>query len=218
MSDTYEKTKKTRVRRAQQRGTYDRKTVHEIIDAALLCHVGYVIDGQPYVTPTIQWRQGTRLYWHGSSASQALRAQKTGIPVCVTISHLDGLVLARSGFHHSVNYRSVMAFGTAEAVEGRAAKEKHLDIFMERIAAGRKDEVRPNLEKEIKGTTVLGMDLNEVVAKVRSGPPVDDEEDYDLDVWAGVLPIQQTLGAPIPDPRLKKGIRAPRYLKTFKIG
>ena len=218
MSDTYEKTKKTRVRRAQQRGTYDRKTVHEIIDAALLCHVGYVIDGQPYVTPTCHWREGERLYWHGSSASQALRAQKTGIPVCVTISHLDGLVLARSGFHHSVNYRSVMAFGTAEAVEGRAAKERHLDIFMERIAPGRKDEVRPNLEKEIKGTTVLGMDLDEVVAKVRTGAPVDDEEDYDLDVWAGVLPIQQTLGAPIPDPRLKKGIRKPKYLKTFKIG
>lgn len=218
MSDSYTKTPKTRVRRAQQRATYDRETIHAIIDAALLCHVGYVIDGQPFVTPTCHWREGERLYWHGSSASQALRAQKTGIPVCVTISHLDGIVLARSGFHHSVNYRSVMAFGTAEQVEGRAAKERHLDIFMDRIVPGRKDEVRPNLEKEVKGTTVLGMDLDEVVAKVRSGPPVDDEPDYDLDVWAGVLPISQQIGKPIADPRLKKGLRVPANLKKFKIG
>lgn len=218
MTDSYQKTPKTRVRRAQQRATYDRETVHAIIDAALLCHVGYVIDGQPFVTPTCHWREGERLYWHGSAASQALKAQKTGIPVCVTISHLDGLVLARSGFHHSVNYRSVMAFGSAQAVEGREAKEHHLDMLLERIAPGRKDEVRPNTLQEVKGTTVLGMDLDEVVAKVRTGAPVDDEEDYDLDVWAGVLPIHQTLGQPIPDPRLKKGIRAPRYLKKFKIG
>lgn len=218
MTDSYQKTPRTRLRRAHQRGTYDKETVHAIIDAALMCHVGYVIDGRPYVTPTIHWREGERLYWHGSAASQALKAQKTGIPVCVTISHLDGLVLARSGFHHSANYRSVMAFGVAEPVEGREAKEHHLDALMERIVPGRKDEIRPNTMQEVKGTMVLGMTLDEVVAKVRTGDPVDDEEDYDLDCWAGVLPITQEIGKPIPDARLKKGIRVPANLKKFKIG
>ncbi|MBT6096642.1 MAG: pyridoxamine 5'-phosphate oxidase family protein [Rhodospirillaceae bacterium] len=218
MTDSYTKTPKTKLRRAHNRGTYDKDVVHAIIDAGLLCHVGYVIDGQPFVTPTIHWREGERLYWHGSAASQALKAQKAGIPVCVTISHLDGLVLARSGLHHSVNYRSVMAFGTAEVVEGREAKEHHLDGLMERIVPGRKDQVRPNTMQEVKGTTVLGMTLDEVVAKVRDGGVVDDEPDYDLDVWAGVLPITQEVGKPIPDPRLKKGIRVPANLKKFKIG
>jgi uncharacterized protein len=218
MSDSYTKTPKTRLRRAHHRGSYDKETVHAIIDAALLCHVGYVIDGQPFVTPTCHWRDGERLYWHGSAASQAIRAQKSGVPVCVTISHLDGLVLARSGFHHSVNYRSVMAFGVAEAVEGRAEKERHLDALMERIAPGRKNEVRANTVQEVKGTTVLGLQLDEVVAKVRNGPPVDDDPDYDLDVWAGVLPITQEIGKPIADPKLRKGIRVPRNLKKFQIG
>jgi nitroimidazol reductase NimA-like FMN-containing flavoprotein (pyridoxamine 5'-phosphate oxidase superfamily) len=218
MTDSYAPTKKTKVKRLFKRAAYDKETVHGILDAALLCHVGYVIDGQPFVTPTIHWREGERIYWHGSAASQALRVQKTGVPVCVTVSLLDGLVMARSGFHHSVNYRSVMAFGKASAVEDPKAKEHHLDMLLERIAPGRVKEIRPVTKQELKGTTVVGMDLDEVVAKVRSGPPVDDEPDYDLDVWAGVLPIHQTLGEPVRDPRLKKGIRAPKYLKTFKIG
>jgi nitroimidazol reductase NimA-like FMN-containing flavoprotein (pyridoxamine 5'-phosphate oxidase superfamily) len=218
MTDSYKPTKKTKVKRLFKRAAYDKETVHAILDAALLCHVGYVIDGQPFVTPTIHWREGERLYWHGSAASQALRVQKTGVPVCVTVSMLDGLVLARSGFHHSVNYRSVMAFGKASAVEDPKAKEHHLDMLIERIAPGRIKEIRPVTKQELKGTTVVGMDLDEVVAKVRTGPPVDDEPDYDLDVWAGVLPIRQTLGEPVRDPKLKKGIRAPKYLKTFKIG
>ena len=218
MTDSYKQTKKTKVKRLFKRAAYDKETVHAILDAALLCHVGYVIDGQPFVTPTIHWREGERIYWHGSAASQALRVQKTGVPVCVTVSLLDGLVLARSGFHHSVNYRSVMAFGTASAVEDPAAKEHHLDLLIERIAPGRIKEIRPVTKQELKGTTLVGMDLDEVVAKVRTGPPVDDEPDYDLDVWAGVLPIHQVTGAPIRDPKLKKGIRAPKYLKDFKIG
>jgi nitroimidazol reductase NimA-like FMN-containing flavoprotein (pyridoxamine 5'-phosphate oxidase superfamily) len=218
MTDSYKPTKKTKVKRLFKRAAYDKETVHAILDAALLCHVGYVIDGQPFVTPTIHWREGERLYWHGSAASQALRVQKTGVPVCVTVSMLDGLVLARSGFHHSVNYRSVMAFGQASAVEDPKAKEHHLDMLIERIAPGRIKEIRPVTKQELKGTTVVGMDLDEVVAKVRTGPPVDDEPDYDLDVWAGVLPIHQTVGEPVRDPKLKKGIRAPKYLKTFKIG
>lgn len=218
MSDSYTKTPRTRLRRAHQRGTYDKEVVHEIIDSALLCHVGYNIDGQPFVTPTIHWREGERIYWHGSAASQALKAQKPGIPVCVTISHLDGLVLARSGFHHSVNYRSVMAFGVAAAVEGREAKERHLDLLLDRIAVGRKADLRPNTTQEIKGTTVMGMDLDEVVAKVRDGGPVDDDEDYALDCWAGVLPITQEIGRPIRDPLLKKGVRYPSYMRKFRIG
>jgi nitroimidazol reductase NimA-like FMN-containing flavoprotein (pyridoxamine 5'-phosphate oxidase superfamily) len=218
MTDSYAPTKKTKVKRLFKRAAYDKETVHGILDAALLCHVGYVIDGQPFVTPTIHWREGERIYWHGSAASQALRVQRTGVPICVTVSLLDGLVMARSGFHHSVNYRSVMAFGKASAVEDPKAKEHQLDMLLERIAPGRVNEIRPVTKQELKGTTVVGMDLDEVVAKVRSGPPVDDEPDYDLDVWAGVLPIHQTLGEPIRDPRLKKGIRAPKYLKTFKIG
>ena len=218
MIDSYTQTPKTRLRRAHNRGAYDKKTAHAIIDAALICHVGYVIDGQPFVTPTIHWREEERLYWHGSAASRAIKMQKSGVPVCVTVSHLDGLVLARSGLHHSLNYRSVMAFGIAEIVQGRTAKEHHLDALLERIAPGRKDDVRPNTVQEVKGTAVMGMDLDEVVAKVRDGGPIDDDEDYDLNIWAGVLPITQKVGKPIPDPLMKKGIRAPRYLKKFQIG
>ena len=173
MTDSYKPTKKTKVKRLFKRAAYDKETVHAILDAALLCHVGYVIDGQPFVTPTIHWREGERLYWHGSAASQALRVQKTGVPVCVTVSMLDGLVLARSGSHHSVNYRSVMAFGKASAVEDPKAKEHHLDMLIERIAPGRIKEIRPVTKQELKGTTVVGMDLDEVVAKVRTGPPVE---------------------------------------------
>ncbi len=217
-ADRYKQTKKTKVRRLFKRAAYDKETVHAILDAALLCHVGYVIDGQPFVTPTIHWREGERLYWHGSAASQALKVQKTGVPVCVTVSMLDGLVLARSGFHHSVNYRSVMAFGTASEVVDPKIKEHHLDMLIERIAPGRAKEIRPVTKQELKGTTLVGMDLDEVVAKVRTGPPVDDDEDYALDVWAGVLPIHQLAGPAIRDPKLKKGIRAPKYLKTFEIG
>ncbi len=218
MSDAYKPTPRTRLKRANKRGSYDRETVYAILDAGLLCHIGYVVDGQPFVTPTCHWRDGNRVYWHGSSASRMIRNQRDGIPVCLTVSHLDGLVMARSGFHHSVNYRSVMMLGQAEVVEGRDAKEQALEVMMERIAPGRWGELRPATTQEIKGTTVLAMEIDEVSAKVRAGDPVDDEPDYDLDVWAGVIPITTKIGKPISDPRLKKGIEVPGNVKKFRLG
>src|SRR5271154_5526377 len=191
-------TARTRVRRLHNRGRYDRKTVYAILDAALLCHVGYVIDGLPYVTPTLFWREGERLYWHGSSASRMLRKQSAGIAVCVTVTHVDGLVVARSGFHHSLNYRAVMAFGTAAKVEDPAEKEAGLNAFVDRVYPGRTALIRPINTQELKATTLLGMTIEEASAKVREGGPVDDEEDYAADCWAGIVPIIPHVGAAIP--------------------
>ena len=210
-------TPRTRIKRLHQRACYDRETVHGILDAGLECHVGYTIDDQPYVTPTAYWREGDWVYWHGSSASRALRRQKGGVPVCFTVSLLDGLVLARSGFHSSINYRSVMAFGTAVLIEDPAEKLRQLEIFVERLTPGRWAELRPVETQELKATTLLGLELREVVAKVRSGPPADDEPDYALDVWAGEVPIRRVIGTPIDDPRLKAGVAVPDYLKTVAI-
>ncbi len=208
----------TRIKRLHERAHYDRETVHAILDAGLLCHVGYVIDGQPYVTPTCYWRSGDRVYWHGSSASKMLRRLEAGVPVCFTVALLDGLVLARSGFHSSINYRSVMAFGVAEKVEGEARILAALVAFSERLTPGRWAELRPQNDQEIKATTVMALDLAEVVAKVRTGPPSDDEADYDFPVWAGNVPIRSLVEAPVDDPRLKAGIARPDYLKAVRIG
>jgi uncharacterized protein len=199
-------TARTRVRRRPDRGRYDRATVYAILDSALLCHVGYVIDGLPYVTPTLFWREAERLYWHGSSASRMLRNQAEGIPVCVTVSHVDGLVAARSGFHHSLNYRAVMAFGNAAIVADEGAKTAALNGFVERLYPGRHRQIRPILPQELKATTLMSMVIDEVSAKVRTGGPIDDEEDYALDCWAGVIPIEMRVGAAIADERLKPGI------------
>jgi nitroimidazol reductase NimA-like FMN-containing flavoprotein (pyridoxamine 5'-phosphate oxidase superfamily) len=209
---------RTRVRRIPGRGHYDRATVHAILDAGLVCHVGYAIDGQPYVTPTGYWREGDRVYWHGSSASRMLRQQKHGISVCFTVTHLDGIVFARSGFHHSMNYRSVMALGKAATVEGDAAKLAALEAFTERVAPGRWREIRPPSKQELKATTILHMDLAEASAKIRTGDPVDDEPDYALPCWAGVLPLRVMVGTPQADARLGAGIAAPGYLKRFTLG
>ena len=211
-------TERTRVRRLHQRAVYDRKTVYEILDAGLMCHVGYVIDDQPYVTPTAYWREGNRVYWHGSSASKMLRRVRQGVPVCLTVALLDGLVFARSGFHSSINYRSVMAFGTADMVEDEAQKLAALEVFVERLTPGRWAEMRPVTSQELKATTVLSMNLEEVACKVRTGPPADDEEDYDLDVWAGVVPVRTVIDPPVDDPRLKAGVAEPSYLRTIDIG
>ncbi len=211
MAERSQPTSRTRVKRLPKRGHYDRPTVHAVLDAGVICHVGYAIEGLPYVTPTSYWRAGDRLYWHGSSASRMLRHLKQGVPVCVTVTHVDGFVLARSGFHHSVNYRSVMAFGTARLVPDDD-KLAVLEEFVERLFPGRWPELRPPTRQELKATTVLWMDLDEVSAKIRTGPPVDDEEDYALPVWAGVLPLRMMAGAPEPDPRLIAGIAAPGYL------
>ena len=211
-------TTRTRVRRLHQRACYDRETVYGILDAGVMCHVGYVIDGQPYVTPTAYWRMGEHVYWHGSSASRMLRCQAKGVAVCFTVALMDGLVLARSAFHSSMNYRTVMALGVAEKVVGRAAKLRALEAFVERLTPGRWAESRPITDQELKATTVLTLKLDEVSAKVRTGPPIDDEEDYGHPIWAGVVPLATTVGAPQDDPRLTPGVPQPDYLKELSIG
>ncbi len=210
-------TDRTRVRRMHERGAYERATIHAILDAGMLCHVGYVIDGEPYVTPTAHWRDGDYVYWHGSSASRMLRAQSAGVAVCVTVSLLDGLVLARSGFHHSMNYRSVMAFGVAELVSETGAKLHALKMFVERLVPGRWAEIREPSAQELKATTILRLRLDEASAKLRVGPPKDDEADYALPVWAGVLPLSLTAGPPLADPRLPPDTPVPDALADFAL-
>jgi nitroimidazol reductase NimA-like FMN-containing flavoprotein (pyridoxamine 5'-phosphate oxidase superfamily) len=208
---------RTRVRRVHERARYDRPSLDAILDAGLMCHVGYVIDGAPYVTPTLYWRHGDHVYWHGSSASRMLRAAD-GAEVCLTVSHLDGLVLARSGFHHSVNYRSAMLFGRATKVDDQDALEAELAYFMEQILPGRWADLRPPSVQEIKGTTLLSLTIDEASAKIRTGPPVDDEEDYDWPVWAGVLPLRTIVGEPEPDPRLDPAVAVPANVAGFRPG
>src|ERR1700757_4185056 len=183
-------TERTQVKRLPKRGKYDADTVHKILDEAFVCHVGFVVDGQPFVIPTNFGRVGDTLYLHGSAASRMLRTLSEGIPVCVTVTLVDGLVLARSAFHHSVNYRSVVILGTAGLVTDPAEKMEALRVFTEHVMKGRWDDVRQPTEQELKATTVLALPLEEVSAKVRTGGPVDDEADYTLPVWAGVLPLE----------------------------
>lgn len=217
-ADAYRPTARSKVKRLAKRAHYDRATVHGVLDAGLLGHVGYAIDGQPFVTPTAYWRQGDVLYWHGSSASRMLRHLAQGLPACLAASHLDGFVLARSGFHHSLNYRSVMAFGTARLVEDPAAKDAALTAFVERLFPGRSAEIRAATAQEIKGTKVIAMTIDEASAKIRNGPPVDDEEDYALPVWAGVVPVRQVIGAAVPDARLVPGVQWPQHLAGYAPG
>jgi nitroimidazol reductase NimA-like FMN-containing flavoprotein (pyridoxamine 5'-phosphate oxidase superfamily) len=213
--NAYNPSDRSKVKRLHERGHYDRDTVHAILDAGMIAHIAYVIEGQPYVTPTAYWRDGDVLYWHGSSASRMLRTQTAGIPVCLTVTHLDGLVLARSGFHHSINYRSVMAFGKAQKVEDVVEKERHVNRFVERIYPGRNATMRGIDPQELKATTLLCMEIEEASAKIRTGPPKDDEPDYALDCWAGVIPIAQVIGAAVPDPLLKAGVAWPEHLRIF---
>jgi uncharacterized protein len=197
---------RTTVRRAPARGVYDRDVIDAILDEALIGHLGFVDDGQPYVIPTLQVRIDDTVYIHGSAASRAIRDLSSGIPACLTVTLLDGLVLARSAFHHSINYRSVVVLGTCRPVEGPERRAAALHAFTERMVPGRWDEVRPPAAKELKGTRVLSMALDECSAKVRSGPPVDDDEDYALPVWAGVVPLATVGGTPLADPKLADGI------------
>lgn len=215
--DTLTPTDRTRLRRAHTRGAFDRTTVNAILDAQPLCHVGYVIDGQTAATPTFQWREGNNVYWHGSSASRALKASES-TQVCLTVTVLDGLVLARSGFHHSANYRSVMIYGTAMKVEGDAAKTERLKRFVDGLYPGRWDTLRPMNDQELKATTILTMPIEEASAKIRSGPPIDDEEDYALPIWAGVLPVRQVTGTPEPDPRNLAEAVQPDGLGDLELG
>jgi len=196
----YPPTPRTRIRRHPERAHYDRESVFAILDAALMCHIGYVIDGLPYVTPTLFWREGERLYWHGSSASRMLRTQAKGIAACLTVSHVDALILGRCAFRHSLNYRAVMAFGTVEIVDDVTEKEAGLNAFIERLYPGRTGIMRGILPQELKATTLMGMTIESASAKIRSGGPLDLEQDYAADCWAGTVPIAQVMGAPIPDP------------------
>lgn len=209
------RTARNRLRRRPDRGSHRMADLHEVLDAGLLCHVGYDFDGSPFVTPTAYWREGDFVYWHGSAASRMLKTQTGGVPVCFTVSHFDGLVLARSAFHHSVNYRSVMAFGTSEPVREADEKRRQLALFMERFAPGRWDQVRPPTARELRLTTVMRLSLDEAVLKTRSGPPKDDPADMTLDVWAGVLPIRTRAGRPVPDPALADGTAVPRGLQKL---
>jgi uncharacterized protein len=208
-------TERTQVRRLPKRAVYDRETVYRILDEGLVCHVGFVANGQPVVIPTGYGRDDDTLYVHGSAASRMLRDLAKGVEVCVTVTLLDGLVLARSAFHHSMNYRSVVIFGTAAVVEDETAKREALRAFTEHIARGRWREVRPPTESELKATTVLAIPLEEVSAKVRTGPPLDDADDYALSVWAGVLPLKLRPEEPLPDDRLNPPIEVPDYVRLY---
>ena len=210
MTATIPVTDRTKVRRLANRGNYDRATIHAILDEALVCHVGFIVDGAPVVIPTIHWREEDTLYVHGSAASRMLRSLKGGVDACVTITLIDGLVLARSAFHHSMNYRSVVVFGNAREVTGEE-KARALDSLVEHVMRGRAKDVRPPNEIEMKQTLVLALPLDEASAKIRTGGPVDDEEDYALPIWAGVVPLRLTRGAPIADERVTAEL--PDYLR-----
>ena len=204
--ETFTPTERTQVRRLPKRAVYDKAQVHAILDEGFICHVGFVADGQPYVIPTGFGRAGDRLYIHGSAASRMLRTLGQGVEVCVTVTLVDGFVLARSAFHHSMNYRSVMVLGQARVVSDADEKMDALRCVTDHIVRGRWDEVRHPTEPELKATTVLALDLDEVSAKVRTGPPIDDEEDYALPIWAGVVPVKQQAVDPIPDARVLPGV------------
>src|ERR1700687_1146901 len=206
-------TPRTRAVREPQRAVYDRDAVNQILDEAFLCHVGFVVDGQPFVIPTSYGREGDVLYIHGSAASRMLRNLDQGVPVCITVTLLDGLVLARSVFNHSMNYRSVVILGTATAVADPAEKIAALRALSEHILPHRWDDTRRPNEKELKATSVLRLPIGEFSAKIRVGPPVDDEEDYSFPTWAGVIPLEVNSGTPIRDERCKQDL--PAYLKNY---
>ena len=209
-------TERTKVRRLPDRGKYDSESVYGILDEAFICHVGFVVESQPYVIPTGFARVNDTLYIHGSAASRMLRTLADGVQVCVTVTLIDGIVMARSGFHSSMNYRSVVILGRATQVEGRDEKLAAMAAFSEQVMPGRWKDLRETTDAELKGTLVLSLPLKEVSAKVRSGPPKDDEVDYALPLWAGIIPLKLTAGNPINDPRLPTGIDPPGYARNYK--
>jgi uncharacterized protein len=212
---TFTPTERTTLKRLPKRAEYDRDAVFKILDEAFICHVGFIIDGKPVVIPTSFARIGDSLYIHGSAASRMLRSLEQGIDVCVTVTLIDGLVLARSAFHHSINYRSVVVFGRAETVNELDEKVTALRAFTEHVVPERWEEVRPPNESELRSTLVMRLPLVEVSAKVRTGPPIDDDEDYSLPLWAGVIPLKLTTEAPIDDERLQAGIQPPEYVRNY---
>ena len=212
-----ETSQRSGVRRLPERAAYDAGTINAILDEALICHVGFVTDeGYPVVIPTIHARSGATLYLHGSPASRMLRTIRDGADVCVTVTLVDGLVLARSVFHHSMNYRSVMVFGAPREVTEPDEKLRALEAITEHVARGRWADARPPNDMELRGTTVLAVEIDEASAKARRGPPGDDEEDYDLPVWAGVVPVRTAFGAAEADPQLPAAIEAPAYVTDYR--
>jgi uncharacterized protein len=215
MSENYVPTARTRVVREAERGVYDRAAIYKILDEGFICHIGFVVDGQPFVIPTGYGRAGDNLYIHGSAASRMLRNLDQGVAVCVTVTLLDGLVLARSIFNHSMNYRSVVVLGTALAVEDPREKLKALRLLSEHILPGRWAEARRPNERELKATLVMRLPITEFSAKVRQGPPIDDEEDYAFPTWAGVIPLQMVACEPIADPRLDPAREIPSFAQNY---
>ncbi|MDO6521526.1 pyridoxamine 5'-phosphate oxidase family protein [Shimia thalassica] len=215
--DVLEQTERTRLRRLREKGSYERDTINAVLDAMPLAHIGYVMNGTPSVLPTLQWREGDHVYWHGSSASRALRAMK-GQQVCMTVSILDGFVLARSALHHSVNQRSAMIFGEAEQITDTDAKNAHMKAMFDHMFPGRWDSLRPMQVQESKATAVFRMPLTEASAKLRDAQPADDEADYALPIWAGVVPVSLQLGAPVSDPRNLAQVTPPSHLGHIRIG
>ncbi len=217
MSD-FENLPRNKVRRVPERAHYDKATIYQIVDEALICHVGFVQEGQPFVIPTIHARVDDRLILHGAKASRLLKHVEQGHEICVTITLLDGLVMARSVFHHSMNYRSVLLFGKGHVVNDKQEKLGYMEALTEHIMPGRWDDARRPNEKELKATTLVVLTIDSASAKVRTGPPVDDEEDYQLPVWAGVLPISQQVMEPIDDPGLEHVIPVPEYIRKYHRG
>ena len=207
-----------RVKRLHERGAYDVETVHRLLDSAALCHVSYVIDGQPYCTPTLYWREGSRLYWHGSSASRMLRNLSEGEPACLTVTQLDSLVLARCGFNHSADYRSVMAFGHAKLVSDQEEKERALVMMVDRLFPGRTAQLRRSTKQEVKATAVITMEIERASAKIRSKGVGDDEEDYALPIYAERVPVTMVLGTPEPCKRLLANVERPDNLAGYREG
>ena len=214
--DNISRTSRTSLKRLPARGSFDHQQIDAILDEGFICHVGFVVEGQPFVIPTGYARVDDRLIIHGSQASRMLRSLARGIEVCVTVTLLDGLVLARSAFHHSMNYRSVLIFGRATLIDNREEKVAALRALSEHMIPGRWDEVREPNEREQQLTTVLSLQLDEASAKIRTGPPLDDEEDYALPVWAGVIPLRLTADEPVADPRLPLDIPAPDYATDYE--
>jgi len=214
MTQTLPVTERSRLKRLHQRGHFDRETINAILDAQPMCSVGYVINGKPYVTPTLQWREGDHVYWHGSSAGRAMRNCKEA-EICMSVSILDGYVLARSGMHHSVNTRSVMLFGKAFLVEDPDVKREKLGNFVNALFPGRYETLRRDHDQDIKATMVLGMEISEGAAKIRTGGPLDEETDYDLPIWAGVIPVGTQTGQPVPDERNLDGVAMPDHVRDF---
>jgi len=210
-------TQRTKLRRAHERGKFDRGSINAILDATPLCHVGYLLDGKPAVTPTLQWREGDTVYWHGSSASRAIRSA-SGLDVCLTVTLMDGLVLARSAFHHSANYRSVMIYGRAVKVDDPEVKVQKLRNFVDNILPGRWESLRPMNDQEIKATTVLALPIEEASAKIRDGGPKDDDEDYELPIWAGIIPFETVVREAQDDPRNLPGVDRPGHVVDYKLG